>query len=329
MTGDSDIFLTLAIAGGIFLLLVTGYFLLMGTTEQRRIHNRASKVRMRWSKDLSTQEIESLKRRDSQEPKTFTERILKSLPSIRYLQRRLDRTGLGMQVSRYILLNFVLILLVVLILKGLFDMNLLLAGLIGIVIGVGVPHWVAGYFIRKRTTTFLALFPEGIDLIVRGLRSGLPIQEGIKVVSQEVKDPLGSEFGEISHAIKLGVTLEKALHEAAQRLRIIEFDFFVTSIALQRETGGNLAEILDNLSETIRGRHMMRLKIKAMSSEARASALIVGLLPFGVTLALYVMNPEYLDPLVYDFRGNIAAAVAIGSLSFGVWVMQRMAKFDI
>ena len=127
----------------------------------------------------------------------------------------------------------------------------------------------------------------------------------------------------------LGIPLEKTLYDTAKKYRITEFDFFVTSIILQRETGGNLSEILANLSEALRLRLMMRLKIKAMSAEAKASMYIIGALPFFVLGALMIMSPEYVDPLVNDFRGNIAAAIAASMLGFGMWVMMRMARFEI
>src|SRR5690606_10394833 len=133
--------------------------------------------------------------------------------------------------------------------------------------------------------------------IVRGLRSGLPVSESIVLVSKEVPEPVGSVFGTVSNTMKLGVTMEKALQDMAEELDISEFNFFTTSIVLQRETGGNLAEILNNLSEVLRGRFMMQMKIKAMSSEARASTYIVAALPVFVFCAVSLMSPDYMKPM--------------------------------
>ena len=129
--------------------------------------------------------------------------------------------------------------------------------------------------------------------------------------------------------MKLGVPMEKALTEVAKNLRLTEFNFFVTSIILQRETGGNLAEILNNLSEVLRSRYLMKMKIKAMSSEAKASAYIIGALPFVVIGAVGVLSPEYMKPLINDYRGNICAGVAASMMAFGAWIMNRMIQFEI
>jgi tight adherence protein B len=219
--------------------------------------------------------------------------------------------------------------LIVSITSGLLHKPLLLGIFGGIIFSFWLPLKVLKFKTGRRLKRFLRLFPDGIDLIVRGLRSGLPVSESIKLVAQEVEDPVGHTFEMIASTMKLGVPLEKALQEMAIKLDCTEFNFFTTSIVLQRETGGNLAEILGNLSDVLRKRFMMRMKIKAMSSEARASAVIVGSLPFIVFIALLVISPGYTDPLFRDGRGNICLGVAIGMLCTGVWSMNRMARFEI
>ncbi len=151
----------------------------------------------------------------------------------------------------------------------------------------------------------------------------------MQTVVEEIGDPINRVFHEIVEQIALGVTPEKALQDMAKRLKMTEFDFFVTSIILQRETGGNLAEILSNLSEVLRQRIMFRLKIKAMSAEARISALIIGCLPFLVFLALNFVTPTYMEPLYNDYRGNIAVLVALGSMLFGGFIMAKLTRFEI
>ncbi len=207
--------------------------------------------------------------------------------------------------------------------------SLILAGLVAFSVAVGIPHMVVGFIAARRIKRFIKLFPDAIDLIVRGLRSGLPVGESMKMARTEIGEPVGEVFSGVMERVKLGMTLERALMDVADKLNCTEFNFFVTSIILQRETGGNLGEILNNLAEVLRKRTMMRLKIKAMSSEARASAVIVGALPFMVALALFVMQPQYLDPLFSDFRGNIALAGACFSLLTGVGIMFKMSKFEI
>ena len=136
-------------------------------------------------------------------------------------------------------------------------------------------------------------------------------------------------FAHVANTMKLGVPMEKALQEMAKNLDYTEFNFFVTSIVLQRETGGNLSEILNNLSEVLRKRYLMHMKIKAMTSEARASAMIIGALPFIVGGAVSVLSPDYIVILATDYRGNIALGIAAVLLFLGVGSMQRMAKFEV
>jgi tight adherence protein B len=182
---------------------------------------------------------------------------------------------------------------------------------------------------ERRLDKFTKLFPEAIDLIVRGLRSGLPITESISSVGQELDDPIGIEFRRMSDSIKLGKPLEDALEEAAERLATPDFKFFVIAISIQKETGGNLAETLENLSEILRKRLQMKLKVKAMSSEARASAMIIGCLPFLLFGVLLFMNYGYVSVLFTDPRGMVMGGGALAAMGLGMFVIGRMIKFEI
>jgi tight adherence protein B len=188
---------------------------------------------------------------------------------------------------------------------------------------------VVSRLIKKRLVKFTNLFPEAIELIVRGLKSGLPVQESIQVVGNEIADPVGVEFREISDALKIGQTIEEAMWEASRRLDTPEFKFFVISLVIQRETGGNLTETLGNLSDILRKRKQMKLKIKAMSSEARASALIIGALPFAMFGILFLMNPAYVSQLFQETRGLMLLGVGGVSMSIGFFVMGKMIRFEI
>lgn len=245
-----------------------------------------------------------------------------------WLRYRLEISGVHMSVKRYVMMNFGIMLFVALmIMAG--GLPPLMALLMGFVVGVGLPHMYLGRRINGRKKKFLKLFPDAIDLIVRGLRAGLPAPKSMQSVVEEIPEPISPVFREITEQVALGVALEKAMADIAKRLDMTEFNFFVTSIILQRETGGNLTEILSNLSEVLRQRHSMKLKIKALSSEARASATIVGSLPFLVFIIVSFTSPGYMTPLIDDYRGNIALAGAFASLFTGVFIMIRLAKFEI
>ena len=183
--------------------------------------------------------------------------------------------------------------------------------------------------IKRRVGKFTARFPDAIDLMVRGLRSGLPISETLGIVADELPGAIGDEFRTVSDKMKIGRTMEAALQETADRLGTPEFQFFVITLAIQRETGGNLAETLANLSEVLRKRAQMKLKIKAMSSESKASAWIVGSLPFIVFGLIWFINGKYMQTFFVDERLMIAGGGGLVWMGVGVFIMAKMVDFEI
>jgi tight adherence protein B len=204
-----------------------------------------------------------------------------------------------------------------------------LAGLVGVVAGAGLPHFAIGFLGNRRRARFVAQLPEAIDLIVRGLKSGLPVTESMATVGRELTAPIGPEFSRISDSVRFGQPLDDAIGEAAARLQTPEFNFFVISLSIQRETGGNLGETLGNLSDIIRRRRHMRLKIKAMSSEAKSSAIILGSLPFALCGIIGVMSPDYIAVLYTDPRGMILAGAGLLSIGIGIGIMAKLIRFEI
>lgn len=287
-----------------------------------RIKHRGGTEKKRTKEDVSL-------RRQKTELKGLTYYLTKPLPDFKTIENRLERAGKSISAKQYVLRRILWLVGIAAILHFVLGKSHIVSVGAGLVLGVWFPMKLLKMSIEKQTRAFLKLFPDAIDLIVRGLRSGLPVSESLVVVSEELSDPVGSTFTDIANTMKLGVPLEKALQEMAKKLDITEFNFFTTSIILQRETGGNLAEILNNLSEVLRSRFIMRMKIKAMSSEARASAMIIGALPFVVFALISVISPGYMNVLYDDPRGNVCAGIAIGMLTFGLWVMRRMTQFEI
>jgi tight adherence protein B len=199
----------------------------------------------------------------------------------------------------------------------------------GLFVGIGVPHFVVGKMISRRIAKFNSNFPDAIDLMVRGLRSGLPISETMIVVANEIPGPVGIEFRSVADKMKIGRTMESALQETADRLGTPEFQFFVISLAIQRETGGNLAETLSNLADVLRKRAQMKLKIRAMSSESKASAWIVGSLPFVVFTLVWFINPTYMSNFFTDQRLMVAGIGGLIWMSIGAFIMAKMVNFEI
>ena len=254
--------------------------------------------------------------------------VSRILPNPELLQRRLDMTGKGWKLSQYAMVSggVTVVAWLLLLLRG---APLLLTLFLGLFIGVGIPFWYVGRLGKKRALKFITRFPDAIELLVRGLRSGLPISETMGVVATEVADPVGTEFRSVNDKMKIGRTMEAALQDTADRLETPEFQFFVISLAIQRETGGNLAETLSNLSEVLRKRMQMKLKIRAMSSESKASAYIIGSLPFIVFGLIYWINPTYMGGFFTDQRLIMAAIGAGCWMSIGVFIMGKMISFEI
>jgi tight adherence protein B len=250
------------------------------------------------------------------------------IPNRAALEARLKMTGKNWNASKYMSLTggILAVIAALLMLKG---APIYLAVMLGAAMGLAIPHFLVGMQINKRRNNFVVKFPEAIELMVRGLRSGLPIAETLGIVGSEIPGAVGEEFRSISDKIKIGRTMDEALAEAGERMGMPEFDFFGITIAIQRETGGNLAETLSNLADVLRKRAQMKLKIKAMSSESKASAYIIGALPFIVFGLVWMMNPVYLGGFFSDQRLMIAGVGGMVWMSIGAFIMAKMINFEI
>jgi tight adherence protein B len=250
------------------------------------------------------------------------------VPKPALMRQRLEQTGKDISLARYVTASasLALVIAALLMLKGL---PLLLAFFVGLFAGVAVPHFAVGFLIKRRVNQFNSNFPDAIELMVRGLRSGLPITETLGIVAGEISGPVGIEFRAVADKMKIGRTMEAALQETSDRLGTAEFQFFVITLAIQRETGGNLAETLSNLADVLRKRAQMKLKIRAMSSESKASAYIVGSLPFVVFTLVYMVNPGYMSDFFVDQRLIVAGLGGLCWMSIGVFIMAKMVNFEI
>ncbi len=317
----------LLIVGVVLGVLVGGYFLLSGSSPTKESQRRLQAVRYRHSESTDTK-VESQLKKAIAARKPKAHRVAGSSSRIEALEVRLDRTGKKWKLAQYAYASLGLALVVALLLYLRTGALLLSLG-VGVLIGAGIPHLVVGYFIKKRTNAFNTKFPDGIELLVRGLRSGLPVTETLGVVAQEVPGPVGEEFKGIVERIKIGRTMEESLQETADRLGIPEFNFFCITLAIQRETGGNLAETLSNLSDVLRKRAQMKLKIRAMSSESKASAYIVGALPFIVFFMIWWINPSYIGGFFTDDRLIVTGLGGLVWMSIGGFIMAKMVSFEI
>ncbi|MCH4891629.1 pilus assembly protein TadB [Sphingomonas sp. SFZ2018-12] len=318
----------LVTAGMLFTLLLI-FFALSGPSTARAGARRLTSVRVRHSESAGGALVEAQMRRIAAVKATSMDLAIgRFLPNPAQLAKRLAMTGKSWTVGQYGMASAA-VLAVVFALLWLRGLPVLLALMVGAFAGTGLPHMVVGFFVKRRVNKFTAKFPDAIELLVRGLRSGLPITETMGVVGQEVPGPVGEEFRAVSDKMKIGKTLDQALQETAERLGTPEFQFFVITIAIQRETGGNLAETLANLADVLRKRSQMKLKIKAMSSESKASAYIVGSLPFIVFGLIWFINATYMQNFFIDQRLMIAGGGGLVWMSIGAFIMAKMVNFEI
>ena len=326
LIADNDEFLLLILGLAFFASALLLLFAFGDDDRSKRTQKRMEKVAK-----LGTPYEEAVKkslRRDRGEV-GFLERYFgRFIPRRDVLERRLARTGRNISLGRFAASCF----LVGLVVFAIFYLVIGLGWLIALVNGVGLGLWLPQFVIRVlgdiRVGRFMKNFPEAIDLMVRGLRSGLPISESINAVSGELKPPISTEFAKVSHSIHMGEALEPALWEVTKRIDAPEYKFLIIALAIQRETGGNLAETLSNLADILRKRAQLKLKIKALSSEARASAWIIGSLPFIMFGMLLFLNYDYMSLLFTDPRGMILIGLGLTMVIMGVVVMAKMVRFD-
>ena len=319
---------TVMLMGSIATLMLMA-FAFSGPATGRARNRRLTALRERHSSAAGMVAMEAQLRRIGTGGSSRADRAAaRLLPNVEQLKIRLSKTGMGWTISQYAMASAGTAILVLgyLALKGVPFLSALFVGLSA---GAGLPHFVVGYFMKRRVARFNAKFPDAIELLVRGLRSGLPITETMGVVGAEVPGPVGEEFRAVNDRMRIGRTLDAALQETGDRLGTPEFQFFIITIAIQRETGGNLAETLANLADVLRKRMQMKLKIKAMSSESKASAYIVGSLPFIVFGMIWAINDTYMQNFFVDPRLMVAGLAGALWMGIGAFIMAKMVSFEI
>ena len=242
------------------------------------------------------------------------------------LKARIRHAGLSLKVQTFWIISGglgVTALLVALM----FGLNILLGLGLALIFGLGLPRWVLSFLAKGRMKKFSSQFADAVDVIVRGIKSGLPVHDCFKIIGRESPSPLGPEFQKLVEGLGVGLTLSEALNKMYERMPTPELKFFSIVMAIQQKTGGNLAEALTNLSTVLRARRMMGEKIKALSSEATASAGIIGSLPPAVMILVTLTTPAYMMILFTDPRGQFMLLVAVAMMSLGIFVMKKMISF--
>ncbi|HVA35645.1 MAG TPA: type II secretion system F family protein [Stellaceae bacterium] len=315
----------------VFLLLfgaaLAGWSGATDTKERAEVVERLGKVRDRFVGKPDPDSVALTLKRD--EKKSRLDLIAgRFLPNPDHWRKQLARTGTSLTLGK-VAIGAIIFGLVL----GFGLTEIGIAPLVGwpsaIAATVLGPRLLINFLVARRATRFIAVFPDAVGLMVRGLRAGLPVTETIAGVTHEIGEPVGSEFRRISDQIQLGQPLEDALWESAGRLDLPEFTFMAIAFSIQRETGGNLAETLENLDLILRRRRQLHLKIRTFSAEARASATIIGALPFVVMGILAALDFDYIAILFNSASGHMYLTAAMSSLAIGVFAMIRLGKFRI
>ena len=316
----------LLIGGGGALMLAV--FAIRGPSASKALKRRIELVKERHGDIISGNAQAQIRKLFAQRASRIEGYASTLIPKPALLRKRLEMTGRDISLAKYLMIC-VGIAFAIFTLLSLRGAPILLGLTFGLFVGIGGPHFIVGKMIARRVRKFTANFPDAIELMVRGLRSGLPITETLGVVATEIPGPVGIEFRMVADKMKIGRTMEVALQETADRLGTAEFQFFVITLAIQRETGGNLAETLSNLADVLRKRAQMKLKIRAMSSESKASAWIVGSLPFIVFGLVWFINPHYMAGFFVDQRLMVAGLGGLVWMSIGAFIMAKMVNFEI
>jgi tight adherence protein B len=243
------------------------------------------------------------------------------------MRRRLEQAGFPNASAR----SYWIVCGVIGVLAGVFCLisgqNWMVSGMAAFAMGLGLPRWVLSFLTARRRKKFTNEFANAIDVIVRSVKSGLPTNEALRIVAKESPDPVGSEFNRLVEGMKVGVTLEQGLKRMHDSMPTSEVGFFSIVMTIQSRSGGNLSEALGNLAAVLRDRKRLEGKIRAMSSEAKASAGIIGSLPPGVMFLVYLTTPDYIRLLFTERAGNLILAGCVLWMSVGIFVMRKMINF--
>jgi tight adherence protein B len=244
------------------------------------------------------------------------------------LRRRLDQAGLGNVTERTYFIASGILAVVMTLMALVTGQTWLITGFIAFASGLGLPRWVLGFLKARREKAFTNEFANAIDVIVRSVKSGLPTNEALRIVARELPDPVGSEFGRLVESLKVGVTLDAGVKKMFENMPTPEVAFFGIVMTIQQKSGGNLSEALGNLSAVLRDRKRLVGKVKAMSSEAKASAGIIGSLPPAIMGIVYLTTPDYIKLLFTEHMGNLMLAGCAFWMTMGILVMRKMINFD-
>ncbi|PSJ57889.1 type II secretion system F family protein [Pseudaminobacter soli (ex Li et al. 2025)] len=262
--------------------------------------------------------------KDHDEKQKAKDRVTKKPP----LRIQIRQAGMQVSVERFYMYSVICGLVVTFLVFLAGAPLLILPG--ALVAGtIGLPRWFVSFKRARRVKAFLNEFPNALDIIVRAVKSGLPLNDGVRLIANEAPEPVRTEFRRIVEAQQLGLSIPEAAMRMGETMPCPEANFFGIVIQIQSQAGGNLSEALGNLSRVLRDRKKMKAKVQALSMEAKASAAIIGALPFIVALLVYISSPTYIMPLFTTSTGHLILGVSAVWMSIGIFVMRQMINFEV
>lgn len=244
------------------------------------------------------------------------------------MKDRLIQAGLSISIGQFYLFSAAFAVFAF-ILSFLGGVSLLISAGITVIAFAGFPRWVVGFLIKRRKNKFLEEFPNALDVMVRAIKSGLPLNDALRLIASDGQEPVRSEFRRVIEAQQIGLSVPEGCARLSNTMPLAEVNFFAIVIQIQSQAGGNLSEALGNLGKVLRERRKMKAKVQALSMEAKASAVIIGALPFIVATLVYLTSPDYMMVLFTDPRGHLIMGLSAIWMSIGIFVMRNMINFDI
>lgn len=327
MNIDFIIVIAITAAGGIFLLLVGAVMVTIAMRPKMRMKKRIESIGSlsHGAGDVSAK-AESRRQKRIQDKLKGVGTTEKSEGITEKVAAAIMQAGIQVEPVAF-LIGCIVSGLIGALVPFIMGMKPMMIPIGAILMGAGIPKFILGTIARRRQNAFTSHFAEAIDVVTRGIRSGLPVGECLNVIAREFEGPVGEEFTNIVEGQRLGMTLEEIMARALKRIPTAEFKFFAIVLQIQKQTGGNLADTLENLSEVLRDRKRMKDKVQALSSEAKSSAAIIASLPFAVMGLLSLVNPAYVGVLFGD--GIHLIYIGLTMMGLGVLVMKQMINFDI
>ncbi|HEX8042960.1 type II secretion system F family protein [Candidatus Deferrimicrobium sp.] len=309
----------------VLLAVAGGYFLLWsGKSENVEVKKRISLLELR---NLQDADVPDLLKKELLSEVPLLNQILSRVNIATRIDRRLRQADMEMKVGTFLLLSLSLFF-VGIVAGWILHWPTILSIVVGIAL-LTIPHLIVNIKRRRRLKQFMNHFPEALEMFARSLRAGHSFTGAIQLVAQEMPDPIGPEFSKVFEEQNLGIPLRQALIGMTDRVDILDVKFFVTAILIQRETGGNLAEIIDKIAYVIRERFRIQGQLKIFTAQARLSGVILSLLPIGVAVLVGILNPEYLKPLWFEKVGRVMIAIGATLQILGMLAIRKIIRIKI